>query len=175
MRARCSYFLDSFFNTCQQYGKTDGLCPHVVGAAEKEGLHETFISSCIKIGGNINKVLNNAAENAGHKLKQKKPQYCKISISKGPITTVQLQPEPTTFDSEIDFSKRKLFTEYYHNNAEFEILFFNNPECDREQSCISCKLAFPKDNPIVPEGEVVIMHNERYEELPKIHLINFCI
>ena len=73
MRARCSYFLDSFFNTCQQYGKTDGLCPHVVGAAEKEGLHETFISSCIKIGGNINKVLNNAPENTSHKLKQKNP------------------------------------------------------------------------------------------------------
>ena len=28
--------------TCQQYGKTDGLCPHVVAAAEKEGLLETF-------------------------------------------------------------------------------------------------------------------------------------
>ena len=28
---------------CQQYGKTDGLCPHVAAAAEKEGLLETFI------------------------------------------------------------------------------------------------------------------------------------
>ena len=69
MRNRCSYCLYNFFNTCQQYGKTDGLCPHVVGVAEKEGLLETFISSCIKLGGDINKVLNNAPENAGDKLK----------------------------------------------------------------------------------------------------------
>ena len=41
----------------------------MVGVAEKEGLLETFISSCIKLGGDINKVLNNAPENAGDKLK----------------------------------------------------------------------------------------------------------
>ena len=56
--------------TCQQYGKTDGLCPHVVTVAQKEGLLETFVSSCIKTGGNINKVLNNTPENAGSKPKQ---------------------------------------------------------------------------------------------------------
>ena len=55
----------------------------------------------------------------------------KISISKGPITTMQDQPEPQTIDSETDFSKRKLFTEYYHNNEKFEILLLNNLECDR--------------------------------------------
>lgn len=42
--------------TCQQCAKTDGLYPHVVVVAEKEGLFETFISSCIDTGGNIKNV-----------------------------------------------------------------------------------------------------------------------
>ena len=57
--------------TCQQYGKTDGLRPHVAAAAEKEVLLETFILSYIETGGSINKVLNNTPENAGDKLKRK--------------------------------------------------------------------------------------------------------
>ena len=40
----------------------------------------------------------------------------------------------------------------------------NNPECDRARSCISYKLAFRKDNPVVPDGELVIMRKERYEK-----------
>ena len=56
---------------CKQYGKTDGLRPHVAAAAEKEGLLETFILSYIETGGNINKVLNNTPENAGYKPKHK--------------------------------------------------------------------------------------------------------
>ena len=140
----------------------------MVAVAENKGLPETFILSCIKTGGNINKVLNNASENAGDKPQSKKPpRRGKIKISKGPITFVQDQPEPTTFDSEIDLSKRKLFTEYYHNNVKFEILFLNNPECGRAQSCISWKLAFPKDNPVVADGELIITHNERYERTAK--------
>ena len=57
--------------TCHKYGKTDGFCPHVAVAAEKEGLLETFILSYIETGGNINKVLNNTPENAGDKPKHK--------------------------------------------------------------------------------------------------------
>ena len=57
--------------TCQQYGKTDVLWPHVAVVAEKEGLLETFISSYIETGGNRGKVLNNTPANAGDKLKRK--------------------------------------------------------------------------------------------------------
>ena len=57
--------------TCQQYGKTDGLCLHVVAATEKEGLLEKFTLSYIEIVGNINKVLNNTPENEGNKLEHK--------------------------------------------------------------------------------------------------------
>ena len=71
---------------------------------------------------------------------KKKTRRGKIGISKDPITTIQDQSEPTTFDSEIDLSKRKMFTEYYHNNEKFEILLLNNPECDWARSCISYKL-----------------------------------
>ena len=56
------------------------LCSHVVAVAEKEGLLETFISSCIKTVGNINNDLNNAPENSGDKPKQKKQDVAK-SIS----------------------------------------------------------------------------------------------
>ena len=56
---------------CQQYGKTDGLRPHVAAAAEKEGLLETFILSYIETDGNINKILNNTPKNAGDKPKHK--------------------------------------------------------------------------------------------------------
>ena len=44
---------------------------------------------------------------------------------------------------------------------------FDQPECDRAQSCNSCKLDFPKDNPVVPDGELVIVLNERYEGTAK--------
>ena len=53
--------------TCQQYGKTNGLCPIVVAVPEREGLLESFIDT----GGYINKILNNAPENSGDKSKQK--------------------------------------------------------------------------------------------------------
>ena len=56
---------------CKQYGKTDGLRPHVAAATEKEGLLETFILSYIETDGNINKILNNTPENAGDKPKHK--------------------------------------------------------------------------------------------------------
>ena len=60
----------------------------------------------------------------------KKTRLDKINNSSDPVTTVQDQPEPTTFDSKIDLLNRKLFTEYYHNNEKFEILFLSNPEYD---------------------------------------------
>ena len=62
---------------------------------------------------------------------------------------------------------RKLFTEYYQHNEKFEILFLINPEYGRARLCISCKLAFLKDNPVIPDGEQVIMHKERYERTVK--------
>ena len=43
----------------------------------------------------------------------------------------------------------------------------NNPECGRARSRIKCKLTFPKDNLVVPDGELVIIHNERYERTAK--------
>ena len=47
-------------------------------------------------------------------------------------TTLVRVPLPlykaSPFESEIDLPKRKLFTEYYHNDEKFEILFLKNPE-----------------------------------------------
>ena len=119
---------------------------------------ETFISSCIETSGNINIVLNNVPENAGDKPKQEKQDVAKSISVWIQLPLYKISPNQQ-LDSKIDLSKRKLFTEYYHNNKKFEILFLNNPECDRELSCISCKLFFPKNNPVVPDGELVIMHN----------------
>ena len=96
---------------------------------------------------------------------RKKTRLDKINNSSDPVTTVQDQPEPTTFDSKIDLLNRKLFTEYYHNNEKFEILFLSNPEYDWAWSCISCKLTFSKDNPVIPVRELVIMNNKRYEKI----------
>ena len=93
-----------------------GNCAPDLAVAERKDLIETFISSCIDTGGSINKVLNNAPENAGDKQKQKKKVVGKSTSGKVLITTIQDQSEPTTFDFEIDLSKRKLFTEYYCNN-----------------------------------------------------------
>ena len=61
---------------------------------------------------------------------------CLKPLLHGPITTTQDQSEPTSFDSDTDLSKRKLFAEYYHNNEKFKILLLNNPECDWAQSCM---------------------------------------
>ena len=61
--------------TCQQYGKTEGLCPHVVAIAVKGDLLETLFPCCIKTGENINKLLSNAPENAGDKPKLKKNKH----------------------------------------------------------------------------------------------------
>ena len=105
---------------------------------------------------------------------QKKPRRDRNN-SKSSITTIQGQPEPTTFDSEIDLPKKKLFTEYYHNIEKFEILFLSNPECDRARSCILCYLTIPKDNHVVPDGELVIMHIERYERPIKDSAVKFLL
>ena len=91
-------------------------------------------------------------------------QSQKNKTCKSPITTIQGQPEPMSFDYEIHLPKTKLFAEYYHHNENFEILFLNNPECCKARSCIACKLTFTKDNPVlVPDVELNIMHKERYE------------
>ena len=52
-----------------------GNCAPNLAVAERKDLIETFISSCIDTGGSINKVLNNAPENAGDKQKQKKKSW----------------------------------------------------------------------------------------------------
>ena len=72
------------------------------------------------------------------KEKKKKKRRARNKISKSPITTIQGQ------DSEIHFPKRKLFTEYYQKNEQFEILLLNNPECEKSRSCISCKSTLTK-------------------------------
>ena len=96
----------------------------MVALVERESLLENLCQVAV---GSINKVLNNASDNTGDKSKQKKTRRGKINVSKDPITTIQDQPEPATFDFEIDLSKGKLLTEEYQNNDKSEILFLNNP------------------------------------------------
>ena len=74
-----------------------------------EGLLETFFSSCLATGGDINKVLNNAPENAGDKLKQKKARRGKINISKGSMTTIQDQPEPKLLILKLIFQRETVY------------------------------------------------------------------
>ena len=115
--------------TCQQYGKRNGLCSHVVAVAEKEGLFETFISSCIKTGGNINKVLNNSPENAGDKPKQKTQDVAKSTSVRVQLPLYKIRPNQQLFILKLTFQRENCLS---------------NPEYDRVQSRISCKLAFPK-------------------------------
>ena len=82
----------------------------MVAFADREGLLESLCQVAVA---SINKVLNNASDNTGDKPKQKKTRRGKINVSKDPITTIQDQPEPATFDFRIDLSKGKLLAEEY--------------------------------------------------------------
>eukprot|EP00795_Rhopilema_esculentum_P009798 gene9798-18360_t len=59
--------------------------------------------------------------------------------------------------------KMEKIPEYFHNTEKFDIRFLKDKQCDRAKACISCKIAFGKENPVYPEGDMVIVHKERYE------------
>ena len=60
--------------------------------AEKEDLLETFISSYIETGRNINKVLNNTPENAGNKTKQKKQDMAETTSVRASLPLYKVSP-----------------------------------------------------------------------------------
>ena len=154
--------------TCTQYGKTDGLCQHVIVVAEKYGYLNAFLNRYSTFGNNVNRIVQrNLPDRAGDKPKQKKPRRGRNNQAKVPITGVincdNVQQGTELVDPDIDFLKERRFTEFFHNNEPFKVVFLNDQECTRAKSCISCKMSFPKTNPASPDCDIVFVHRERYE------------
>ena len=160
---------------CQLFRRTNGLCHHAVAVAEKGSYLRQFLERFAKKCNDPNRVIhNNIPSHAGDKPKQKKPRRGRNNIQMMPITsTVNDNLPSNNYDPDIDIPKQQRFTEFFHNNERFEIVMLKDNECKRAKSCISCKIAFAKDNPVSPEGDIIIIHKERYERPVKDHNGNF--
>ena len=151
--------------TCTQNSKTDGLCQHVVAVAEKYGYLSEFLTKYCNSGNNVNRIVqHNVPDRAGDKPKQRKPRRGRNNQKKVPITQFNGDLNISNeVDPDVDFMKECRFTEYFHNNEMFKIIFLNDKECIRAKSCISCKITFPKHNPASPDCDIIVVHCERYE------------
>ena len=75
---------------------------------------------------------------------------------------VKQVPIEEEVSNDMDFPPPKIFTEYFHNEQPFRLDFTSSADCKRANSCMTCKVAFPKLNP-APINAILIIHKERYE------------
>ena len=62
------------------------------------------------------------------------------------LLTDIFQLDVLDYNPELDKDKKAVFSKYWHNDEYFYVHLIDEEECERAQSCESCKLAFPRKN-----------------------------
>ena len=167
---------------CKDFKDTDGLCGHVVAVCEFKGCLKAFLEQFGKHGADLNKIINrNIPMRGGDKQHQKKPRKGQNNVKMAPIVQVyKLHPDSQSeaplavaVDEEIDKQKDMVFTEYWHNNELFYVHLTSDVECQRAKRCETCRLEFPKQNPMEGVSDLIIVHKERYMRPVKDEANNF--
>lgn len=138
---------------CNTFKVNGLLCQHVVVVGEKQGdLHEYLR----KIERKESKAVEVMCQNLPNQRGQKpgaKPRRGKNNAQQSPIIEV-------VDKMAVDTPKPSRFTEYYHNDEPFEIVFIK--DFKKAKQCESCGNAIPKRFLTRP-FDIIFLHKERYQ------------
>ncbi|KAJ7385956.1 hypothetical protein OS493_012285 [Desmophyllum pertusum] len=143
---------------CATSAATGGICQHSVAVAETRGTLREHIEDYKKQNDLESKLaFRNVPRGAGAKKRQKKPRRGQNNIQQQPLVA-EIDPNAVV-DSDFDCPKPSRFTEYYHNDEPFRVVFVN--DFKNATACEQCKVNFARILPIAP-WDICIMHEERY-------------
>lgn len=141
---------------CATFRSTAGLCPHVLVVAEKKGELPAFLA---RYNGKVNKsgkvVHDHIPKRAGGKVRGKKKRRGANNVQLRPIAR-----EEERLDSDLDYPKPQIFTEIWHNNQHFKVVFTKSDP--KAKKCESCKIEFPKGELVCIPFDIAVRHQERY-------------
>ena len=156
---------------CKDATLTGGLCPHLLVFHNEVGSLADYLERYSKNKGVAALIIDgNAPSRGGEKPCQKKKRRGANNVRSAPITSVVapfkiiMGPNGMTqiYDINWDVPKQCTHTEYWHNDDLFFIESTKSKNGRKAKSCISCQRCFPKRNPSVGEGDIVVSHQERY-------------
>lgn len=141
---------------CRNSQSTAGLCSHILAVADTIGTLPAFLDGFNKKKGKSRNILGaNIPKRAGEKATEKKKRKGQNNVELTPIIEEVTRP-----DSEIDFQKPLAFTEIWHNNNNFYVVF--TKECSKAKKCESCKVEFARGGVVCIPQDIAILHKERY-------------
>ena len=143
---------------CSTSTATGGICQHSVAVAETSGALRNHIEEYKKQHDLESRVaFRNVPRGAGSKQNQKKPRRGRNNVQQQPIVA-EMDPNAVV-DPDLDCPKPSRFTQYYHNDEPFQVVFVNDYK--NAKACEQCKVNFSRILPIAP-WDICIMHKERY-------------
>ena len=143
---------------CASSAATGGICQHSIAVAETKGNLKQHIQSYAQQDDLESRLaFKNIPRGAGAKCRQKKPRRGNNNVEQEPLVE-ELDPN-SVHDPDLDFAKPCRFTEFYHNDEPFNIVFVN--DFPNAKSCEQCKVNFSRTLPIAP-WDICVMHKERY-------------
>ena len=141
---------------CAYFKSTAGLCPHILVVADKFGKLAAFLANYNGKSNKAGRVVHaNIPKRAGEKAREKKKRRGANNIQERPVVI-----EEERVDRDVDFPKPMMFSEIWHNNNPFEVMFTKSDV--RARKCESCKVDFPKGAVICVPYDIAIRHQERY-------------
>ena len=136
---------------CACSAATGGICQHSIAVKQhiQTYAQQNHLESRI--------AFKNIPRGVGAKCRQKKPRRGNNNVEQEPLLE-ELDPN-SVHDPDLDFAKPCRFTEFYHNDVPFNIVFVN--DFPNAKSCEQCKVNFSRTLPIAP-WDTCVMHKERY-------------
>ena len=147
---------------CRNAQSTSGLCAHILAVVDTMGSLADFLQHFNKKKGKAGNILYaNMPKRAGEKLKEKKKRKGQNNVELDPIMEEIERP-----DNDIDFQKPIAFSEIWHSNNKFFVVFTKDEA--KAQKCESCKVEFARGGVVCIPQDIAILHKERYY-YPKKH------
>ena len=137
---------------CPMFKANSVLCQHVVVVCENSDSLQQYLTRLEKQTDKAVKVMfRDLPGGSGRKPGAKK---CRGSnnIAKQPILDFQ--------EDSIVNPRPSIFTEYYHNDEKFEVVFIKDYK--NAKQCASCKNAIPREFLTIP-FDIIFSHKEHYE------------
>ena len=150
-------------SSCSTSAATGGICQHSVAVAETSGTLRDHMEEYKKQHDLESRLaFQNVQRGTDSKQNQKKPCSGRNNLQQQPIVA-EMDPNAAV-DPYLDYPKPSHFTQYYHNDESFHVVFVNDYK--NAKACEQCKVNFPQILPIAP-WDICIMHKEMYAYLVK--------
>lgn len=143
---------------CSTSAATGGICQPSVAVVETRGTLRKHIEDYKKRNNTEARLaFQIVPRGAGSKQHQKKPRRGRNNVQQQPVVA-EIDPNAVV-DPDLDRPKASRFTQYYHNDEPFQVVFINDYK--NAKTCEQCKVNFSRILPIAP-WDICIMHKERY-------------